>query len=100
MTEEKKEEKKEEKQPESKSGKEGKKEEETKPEPKETKETKETKDQPPQKEMPKKKVNKMTLEEIEIKLKEVEEKMGGLDSLYAKHLLRRKELLSKKENKK
>ncbi len=40
-----------------------------------------------------KKVKKMTLEEIEKKLQEVTEKQGGLTSLYARHLLRRKEIL-------
>lgn len=113
MAEEKKEEKQktqeaaqaQEKQPEPKSEKEQKK-EEAKPETKKTKETKETIEtkepsaQPSPKEVTKKKVNKMTLEEIEVKLKEIQEKMGGLDSLYAKHLLRRQELLTNKANKK
>lgn len=45
---------------------------------------------PPKK---KKKINKMTLEEIEERLKYVQETQGGLDSLYARHLLQRKEYL-------
>ncbi len=36
----------------------------------------------------------MTLAEIDIKLKEVEEKMGGLNSKYAQQLIKRKEYLS------
>ncbi|MGQ9470274.1 MAG: hypothetical protein ACUVR0_01105 [Candidatus Aminicenantales bacterium] len=40
-----------------------------------------------------KKVNKMTLEEIEKKLQDVQQTQGGLNSLYARHLLRRKEIL-------
>lgn len=40
-----------------------------------------------------KKVNKMTLEEIDKKLQEVQQAQGGLTSLYARHLLRRKEIL-------
>jgi len=46
----------------------------------------------------KKKINKMTLAEIEAKLNDIKKKLGGLDSKYAKHLLKRKEfLLSKKK---
>jgi len=41
----------------------------------------------------------MTLAEIEEKLKDVKEKMGGYDSKYAQHLLRRKETLTEKEKK-
>lgn len=40
-----------------------------------------------------KKINKMTLEEIEKKLQEVQQTQGGLTSLYARHLLRRREVL-------
>ena len=40
-----------------------------------------------------KKINQMTLAEIEEKLKEVEEKMGGWDSKYAQQLIQRKNLL-------
>ncbi len=36
----------------------------------------------------------MTLPEVEAKLKYVEEKMGGLTSQYAQHLLQRKEILT------
>jgi len=43
----------------------------------------------------KKKVNRMTLEEIEAKLKEVKEKMGGHESKYAQELLKRKRSLEK-----
>jgi len=42
----------------------------------------------------KKKINKMTLAEIETKLKEVEDKMGGLNSKYAQHLIQRKKSLT------
>ncbi|RLE01439.1 MAG: hypothetical protein DRI99_07335, partial [Candidatus Aminicenantes bacterium] len=45
---------------------------------------------PPKK---KKKINQMTLEEIEERLKYVQETQGGLDSLYAQHLLQRKAYL-------
>ena len=41
-----------------------------------------------------KKINKMTLGEIEAKLEEVKDKMGGLDSKYAQHLLKRKNYLN------
>jgi hypothetical protein len=49
-----------------------------------------------------KKINKMTLEEIERKLQEVQQTQGGLNSLYARHLLRRREVLlaQKKEKSK
>ncbi len=43
---------------------------------------------------PKKKINQMTLEEIEAKLKDVQEQMGGLESKYAQQLLLRKKLLT------
>ncbi len=51
----------------------------------------------PPKEKKKKKVRNMGLEEIEKKLKETEERMGGLESKYAQHLLQRKEELLKKQ---
>ena len=35
----------------------------------------------------------MDLAEIEEKLKDVKDKMGGFDSKYAQHLLKRKEFL-------
>ncbi len=41
-----------------------------------------------------KKINGMTLKEIEAKLAEVKEKQGGLTSKYAKQLLLRKKALS------
>lgn len=44
----------------------------------------------------KKKINKMTLQEIEAKLKDTQKNMGGLESKYAGHLLKRKESLSQK----
>ncbi|GEM_PF-541354 len=40
-----------------------------------------------------KKINQLSLEEINKKLQEVQAKQGGLSSLYARHLLRRKEIL-------
>jgi hypothetical protein len=40
----------------------------------------------------------MTLTEIEAKLKDVEEKMGGFSSKYAQHLLQRKKILTSKNN--
>ncbi|MCX7974991.1 MAG: hypothetical protein N3B16_10925 [Candidatus Aminicenantes bacterium] len=40
-----------------------------------------------------KKINQMTLEEIEKKLQVVQQTQGGLNSLYARHLLRRREVL-------
>ena len=48
---------------------------------------------PPSSPPKKKKINKMTLAEIEKKLKEVEEHQGGFDSRYARHLLKRKKTL-------
>ena len=39
-----------------------------------------------------KKINEMTLKEIEAKLAEVKEKQGGLTSKYAKQLLLRKKV--------
>ena len=41
----------------------------------------------------KKKVNQMTLAEIEAQLKMVQENMGGIQSKYAQHLLERKKYL-------
>ena len=41
----------------------------------------------------KKKINKMTLAEIEAKLEEVKSAMGGLSSKYARQLILRKEYL-------
>ena len=41
-----------------------------------------------------KKVNKMTLQEVETALKKTEEQMGGLTSKYAQALLSRKETLA------
>jgi len=41
-----------------------------------------------------KKINGMSLSEIEAKLAEVKEKQGGLTSKYAKQLLLRKKVLS------
>ena len=46
----------------------------------------------------KKKINRLTLEELERKIQEVQSKMGGLSSSYALQLLKRKErLLGKTE---
>jgi len=42
----------------------------------------------------KKKINKMTLSEIETKLEEVKGKMGGFDSKYAQQLILRKDYLN------
>ncbi len=41
-----------------------------------------------------KKMNKLTLAEIEKKLEEIKNAQGGFFSRYAKNLLRRKEILS------
>jgi hypothetical protein len=49
---------------------------------------------PPAEPAAKKKINRMTLVEIEAKLKEVEEQMGGMDSKYAQQLLHRKKTLT------
>lgn len=46
----------------------------------------------------KKKINKMTLAEVEAKLKEIKETMGGWDSKYARHLVTRKNFLSSKKS--
>jgi hypothetical protein len=40
-----------------------------------------------------KKIKQMTLAEIEKKLEEIKGSMGGYSSLYARELLRRKEIL-------
>ena len=40
-----------------------------------------------------KKINKMSLAEIEAKLEDVKEKMGGWDSKYAQQLIKRKNYL-------
>jgi hypothetical protein len=61
-------------------------------------EKKETQKETPQSQR-KKKINKMNLEEIEAQLQVVKEKMGGFDSLYAQHLLRRREILLAKSKK-
>ncbi|MCK4758910.1 MAG: hypothetical protein KAT69_02630, partial [Candidatus Aminicenantes bacterium] len=53
----------------------------------------ETEAGPPAAPSKKKKINKMTMDEIEKKLEEVKSAMGGLDSKYARHLSRRKEFL-------
>lgn len=73
--------------------------EETKDESKkeEKKEEKETEEESPA--PVKKKINKMTLAEIETKLKEIKETMGGWDSKYAQQLRKRKNLLSQKKSK-
>jgi len=49
-----------------------------------------TSSEPPKK----KKVNQMTLSEIEAQLKIVQENMGGFQSKYAQHLLKRKNNLT------
>ena len=53
---------------------------------------------PPPAEAPKakkqRKVTRMTLEEVEKKLKSVQEKMGGFHSNFAQHLLARKKELT------
>ena len=41
-----------------------------------------------------KKINKMTLQEVDKKLEEIKEKMGSLSSKYALELLRRKTQLA------
>ncbi len=41
----------------------------------------------------KKKINRLTLKELEKKIEQVQQKMGGLASAYAQQLLRRKEQL-------
>ena len=41
-----------------------------------------------------KKINKMTLEELEKAIEKTKETMGGLSSKYAKELLERKEALA------
>ena len=44
----------------------------------------------------KKKVNRLTLKELEKKIQQVQEKMGSLHSAYAQQLLKRKEQLLQK----
>jgi len=41
----------------------------------------------------KKKINRLTLKELEKKIEQVQQKMGGLTSIYAQQLLTRKEQL-------
>jgi len=41
----------------------------------------------------KKKISQMTLEEVDAKIKTVQDKMGGLGSQYAQQLLKRKQVL-------
>jgi len=41
----------------------------------------------------KKKINRLTLKELEKKIEEVRQKMGGLNSFYAQQLLKRKKQL-------
>ncbi|MGB8952437.1 MAG: hypothetical protein WCC06_07205 [Candidatus Aminicenantales bacterium] len=43
-----------------------------------------------------KKINRMTLAEIESQLEEIKSSMGGHSSKYAQHLIRRKNLLTAK----
>ena len=43
------------------------------------------------------KINCLTLEKLEKKIQEVQEKMGGLTSTYARQLLKRKEQLSEEK---
>ena len=43
-----------------------------------------------------KKINKMSLAEIEAKLEEINGSMGGHSSRYARELLRRREILSRR----
>jgi len=62
---------------------------ETKPDADAEKPEEKTSQEPPKK----KKVNQMTLAEIEAQLKMVQERMGGFQSKYAQHLLRRKNYL-------
>ncbi|MFO7865641.1 MAG: hypothetical protein R6V02_02355 [Candidatus Aminicenantes bacterium] len=62
------------------------------PESKEEKDESESKDKPAA--SVKKKINKLSLSEIEAKLKEIKKTMGGWDSKYAQHLQERKKILS------
>ncbi len=64
--------------------------------PPETSEPKEKKEEAPA--QVKKKINKMTHAEIDAKLKEIKETMGGWDSKYAQHLLKRKNNLSSEKS--
>jgi len=64
---------------------------------KEAKAAAEKKEEAPSEPKKKKKINKLTFEQVEEKLKSVEVTMGGTSSKYAQHLLqRREELLQKK----
>ncbi|MFQ5867444.1 MAG: hypothetical protein ACE5IT_05555 [bacterium] len=57
----------------------------------------EKKEETPPKPKKREKIGKLTLEEVEEKLKSVQAIMGGTSSKYAQHLLqRREELLQKK----
>lgn len=69
--------------------------EEKKPEEKAKPEEAKTPEAPPKEK--RKKIRNMNQEEIEKKLKETEERMGGLESKYAQHLLQRKEELIRKQ---
>ncbi|MFC2163460.1 hypothetical protein ACFLT2_00520, partial [Acidobacteriota bacterium] len=62
----------------------------------EPKEKPEEAKEPPAPQPIKKKINKMTLAEVEAKLKELQETMGGHDSKYAQQLILRKKLLNSK----
>ena len=67
---------------------------EVKEEVKETKpDTEKTEEKTSPEPLKKKKVNQMTLVEIDAQLKMVQENMGGIQSKYAQQLLRRKEYL-------
>jgi len=67
---------------------------EVKEEVKETKpDTEKIEEKPSPEPLKKKKVNQMTLAEIEAQLKMVQENMGGIQSKYAQHLLERKKYL-------
>lgn len=67
---------------------------------KEAKAVAEKKEEAPSEPKKKKKINKLTLEEVEEKLKSTEVTMGGHSSKYAQHLLqRREELLQEKRAK-
>ena len=66
-----------------------------KPEPVKVEEVKPEKPTPEAPPIPSKskKINKMSLAEIEVKLEDVKEKMGGWDSKYAQQLIKRKNFL-------
>ena len=44
---------------------------------------------------PKKKINQLTLNEVNKRIENIKEQMGGINSDFAKRLLKRKELLEK-----